>query len=254
MSWQLMWGLAFLIFCVCKFVTWWDVGKPISGRVFGYLFAWPGLDVRTFLNSRMIPSPPRWTEWVFAFLKFLLGLLIYYRVARLLSDPILVGWCGMIGIVFILHFGIFHILSCVWRSCGIVAEPLMKCPIAATSLSDFWGKRWNTAFRNLTHRFMFMPVFRRTRNAEFALCSSFVFSGIVHDIVISAPAGAGYGKPTLFFILQAFGILLENRWRFRTWNGRIFTAFFLVLPVSFLFHKPFIDNVVIPFMKATGAI
>jgi len=67
----------------------------------------------------------------------------------------LAGWLGMIGIVVTLHFGIFHALSCLWRRASVEARPLMHAPLASTSLSEFWGRRWNTAFRDLTHRFLF---------------------------------------------------------------------------------------------------
>jgi D-alanyl-lipoteichoic acid acyltransferase DltB (MBOAT superfamily) len=66
-----------------------------------------------------------------------------------------IGWIGMIGLLLILHFGVFHLTSCWWRSVGVEARPLMNRPQAATSLSKFWGRRWNTAFRDLIHRFLF---------------------------------------------------------------------------------------------------
>jgi hypothetical protein len=260
--WQVMWGLAALIFFASKWVTWHDAGAPLSRRGFGYLLAWPGLDARTFMDSGQIADHPSWGEWAFAASMSCLGLLIFYGVARIIpiDRPYPVGWAGMIGIVFILHFGIFHLLSCAWRAGGVVAEPLMNWPILSTGLGDFWGKRWNTAFRNLTHRFLFRPLLRRlgSRRMAVAILASFLFSGLVHDVVISLPAGGGYGGPTLFFLLQSAGLLMEPRLRRRGlvsgWRGRLYAAAFLVPPAVLLFHGPFVRNVIVPFMRVAGAI
>ncbi len=128
-----------------------------------YLLAWPGLDARTFMDPGQVADRPSWREWAFAASKSCLGLIIFYGVARTIpiDRPYSVGWAGMVGLVFILHFGVFHLLSCAWRAGGVVAEPLMNWPILATGLGDFWGRRWNIAFRSLTHRFLFRPVLRR---------------------------------------------------------------------------------------------
>ncbi len=86
-----------------------------------------------------------------------------------------VGWLGMLGLIFLLHFGLFHVLSCVWRSAGIQAVPLMNQPNRANSLAEFWGQRWNLAFRDLTHRYLFRPWQRRFGSTA-ALSISFLVS------------------------------------------------------------------------------
>jgi len=55
--------------------------------------------------------------------------------------PLVAGWIGLVGLVFILHFGLFHLLSLCWRRTGINATPIMNAPILATSLSGLWGQR-----------------------------------------------------------------------------------------------------------------
>src|SRR5206468_39151 len=113
------------------------------------------------------------------------------------------------GLVFMLHFGIFHLLSWFWRSRGYNAKPLMNWPILATSVADFWGRRWNTAFRDITHRYLFRPL-QKSWGPRAAVLGGFGVSGLIHELVISVPAGGGYGLPTLYFLLQGCALLAER--------------------------------------------
>ena len=252
--WAIMWLLAFVIFCGCKWLTW--RRTPVRGaplwRHLGYLAAWPGLDARCFLKPDRpagLPKPPL-AEWLFASGKLALGVAILFGLARFVPAeyPYLVGWAGMVGIVMVLHFGTFHLLSCAWRAAGVEAKPLMNWPLTATSLGDFWGRRWNTAFRDLTHRFLFRSLTPRL-GARGAVFAGFVFSGLVHDLVISWPAGGGYGGPTAFFLLQGVGILAERSRAGKAmglgdgWRGWLFTMAVLLGPVGLLFHRPFVVEV-----------
>jgi alginate O-acetyltransferase complex protein AlgI len=229
----------------------------------GYLAAWPGLDAASFLNPapiRAVRRPPL-SEWVFAAAKFVLGIGLLYGLAGLvpIEYPYLVGWVGMVGIVAVLHFGTFHLLSCAWRREGVDAWPLMDWPLASVTVSEFWGRRWNTAFRDLTHRFLFCPL-KAGLGPRGAVLVGFVFSGLVHEAVISLPAGGGYGGPTVFFLLQGVAIVAQRsrvarRMGLETgWRGWLFTIAVLTGPVALLFHRPFVTNVVVPFMQAMRAI
>jgi D-alanyl-lipoteichoic acid acyltransferase DltB (MBOAT superfamily) len=165
----------------------------------------------------------------------------------------------MVGLIFVLHFGTFHLLSWAWRMVGVDAKPLMNWPVASRSVSEFWGRRWNTAFRDLTHRFLFRPSSARL-GPRLALGAGFVFSGLVHDLVISVPAGGGYGGPTLYFTIQGLGLLAErSRLGKRVglgggWRGRLFAVVVLIGPAVLLFHPPFVVRVVVPFLEVLGAV
>jgi D-alanyl-lipoteichoic acid acyltransferase DltB (MBOAT superfamily) len=131
-------------------------------------------------------------------------------VARVVPPayPLIRGWVGMLGIVLLLHFGTFRLLAVIWQSCGIRAIPIMSNPLRSKSLSEFWGKRWNLGFRQLAHDLVFRPLHRRL-GAGGAGFLVFVLSGLIHDFVISLPARAGYGLPTLYFALQGIGVAVE---------------------------------------------
>jgi hypothetical protein len=262
-AWAVMWSLAVAIFAGCKWLTWRRTPVPAAPawRHAGYLFAWPGLDAAAFLDSRAVPPRPRAGEWLFATVKLALGLVLLCGIARwvLPEYPYLVGWVGMVGIILVLHFGSFHLLSCAWRRIGVDARPLMNGPLAATGVSDYWGKRWNTAFRDLTHRFLFRPVAARV-GPRWAIAAVFGFSGVVHDLVISVPAGGGYGGPTLFFLVQGAGVFAERSPAGRRLGlgrgarGWLFTMLLLAVPLAALFHPPFVVGVVVPFLHALGAV
>jgi alginate O-acetyltransferase complex protein AlgI len=171
------------------------------------------------------------------------------------AHPLLAGWIGMSGAMFVLHFGSFHLLSLAWRQAGVAATPLMQNPLMATSLADFWGARWNTAFNELAFRFTFRPL-RRWTNPTVATLLVFGLSGLIHELVISLPAHGGYGLPTLYFMIQGLGVVAE-RTRGRAARAPMRAWFFTLLvtagPVCLFFYPPFIHNVILPMFTAIGA-
>ena len=257
-----MWTLAIAIFIACKGLTWWrrSIRDVPFWRHAGYLLAWPGLDADAFLSPLSTPRAPTIAEWIFGLAKFLSGVAILFAIRWVSPEhPYLVGWVGMIGIIFILHFGLFHLLSCAWRSAGVDARPLMNWPVRSVSVSEFWGRRWNTAFRDLTHRFLFRPLAARV-GARRAILVGFLFSGLVHDAVISVPAGGGYGGPSVFFAVQGTAMLVERSTFGRSiglgarWTGWLFTMVVLLIPAPYLFHPPFVERIIVPFLQAVRAL
>lgn len=260
--WAFMWALAGSIYVACKGLTWCRTSTEGIGwwRHAGYLLAWPGLDAAAFL-TQSATARPTGREWSMAGLRCAMGLWLLFAGTTLTSTHgrYLAGWIGMVGIVLTLHFGLFHLLSCAWRHTGVNARPLMDHPLRSQSVTEFWGRRWNSAFRDLTHRFFFRPLMPWL-GARGAIVGGFIFSGLVHDAVISVPARGGYGGPTLFFALQALAMLFERTELGRRFglghgvSGRIFTMAVLMMPLYFLFHPPFVERVAVPFMQALGAM
>lgn len=259
-----MWLVALGVFVTCKFLSLGFAGAGIRTgalRVAGYLFAWPGLDARNFLAPSGHPFKPTADAWGRAIWNIVTGVLLLWGVCRLLpaSRPLLIGWVGMSGLILLLHFGLFQLMALGWRNRGVDATPLMDRPMAATSLADFWGRRWNTAFSNFAHRLIFRPLAKRI-DPRFALLVAFAFSGLIHDLVISVPARGGYGLPTAYFVLQGAGILLERSSIGRGLGlsqgirGRLYVVIVAGAPAFWLFHPPFVTRVIVPFLQAIGAI
>ncbi len=260
--WVMMWLLACGIFAVCKCVVF--VRARTAARragtalTLGFLFAWPGMDARAFFGSRRVPRPAA-GDWLRAVGAAVLGAVLFWKIARVAHGELSSGWIGMLGLIFMLHFGTLDLLAQAWRARGVDAEPLMRRPTHATSLTEFWGRRWNTAFNCLAHDFIFLPLARRF-GLRAAMTASFVASGVVHDAIISLPAGACYGLPTLYFSAQAIGVAIERSKSGRRLGlgtgvrGWIFTVAFTAGPAFWLFHPPFVRHIIVPMMKATGAL
>jgi Membrane bound O-acyl transferase family len=255
--------LATSVYAACKALTWsmTEAGSAPRWKHIAYLFAWPGMDAATFLEPQAVTARCPADEWTRATRNLLTGTLLVFVAARRFppEDTLVIGWIGMIGLIQMLHFGAFHLLSCTWRACNCLAGPLMNRPLVSTSLAEFWGRRWNTAFRDLTHRFLFRPLASRLGPRTAAL-AGFALSGLVHDLVISVPAGGGYGGPTLFFAIQGLAVTVERSRGGRRMGlghgliGRLFVLVTLIGPLGLLFHRPFIVSVITPFMHAIGAL
>jgi alginate O-acetyltransferase complex protein AlgI len=263
--WVLMWAIAIALYAGCKWLTYACVrGRrdlPARTRVLGYLIAWPGMDAEVCLARRNASVAPPLREWLAAGLKIGLGIVLTWVVARRAwpGNPLVTGWIGMIGAIFVLHFGAFHLLSLAWRRAGVNAIPLMRSPIRSTSLSEFWGRRWNTAFHELASRFTFKPL-RPWIGVTAATLTTFLVSGLIHELVISVPAGGGYGLPTGYFMLQGLGVAGERSGMGRAmglgrgWRGWAFTVVVTAGPAYWLFPPPFVDQIILPMLDVIGAV
>jgi alginate O-acetyltransferase complex protein AlgI len=255
-----MWIVAFAAFALSKWLTWrrasrrWAAAPGVSA---GYLFGWVGMDAEPFLKGTRPPSAPSREDWSAAAIKTLIGAALVIAAGRLASvhDALAAGWLGMVGMILLLHFGSFQLLALAWRVRQIDVQPLMNRPFGASSLREFWGERWNAAFHALARDLIFWPLARR-HGGKMAALGVFLFSGLIHDAVISLPAGGGYGLPTAYFTLQGAATLFERSVRGRRlglgqgWRGRVFTLVIAGAPAFWLFHPPFVRNVVLPMLRA----
>jgi len=240
--------------------------KPTRSGTFFWFAAWAGLDPIAFFGtankgqgSGRVDFPigaELWYSSFAALLKITIGFALLTLVApRLITvSQLLAGWVGMVGIVLLLHCGIIHLMAIVWNVLGRPVKPIMNSPLLATTVSEFWGKRWNLAFRDYAHVCIFGPLVKKT-NGPTAVLAGFLFSGVVHDLAISVPAGGGYGWPTLYFALQGIALLFERRLKktgvllSNRWTGRFWTSLWVAGPVMLLFHQPFVLNVIVPIVQ-----
>ena len=114
-------------------------------------------------------------------------------------------------------------------------------------------------YRDFSNGVVFRPLAKRF-GLRWATLAAFVVSGVIHELVISLPAQCGYGLPTLYFLLQGCGVLLEKSWLGRRWGlgggltGWLFTLLMTVGPIRLLFHDGFMLGVIVPFLDAIGGV
>ncbi|HTH46449.1 MAG TPA: hypothetical protein VMB21_02960, partial [Candidatus Limnocylindria bacterium] len=71
---------------------------------------------------------------------------------------------------------------------------------------------------------------------------------------------AGYGLPTLYFLLQALGVTAERTPVARKLGlgsggrGWLFTLLWVLTPAGLLFHAPFVGRVMLPFLRFLHAL
>jgi alginate O-acetyltransferase complex protein AlgI len=255
--------LALSIYGGLKWLTWhraFQRGQVKSAaRTIEYVAAWPGMDAARFFDEQARPDRPSRGQWCFAAAKTLAGVAIAWKGWAWLmpAAPLLAVWIGFSGLILTFHFGLFHLLALMWRRAGVAAEPIMDWPLLARSPNDFWSRRWNRAFRDIAFGFAFRPLARWIGGSG-AIMAIFAASGLVHDFVISIPARAGYGLPTIYFLIQGAAILFERSKHGRRLGlmggvrGRLFAAAVVLLPLGLLFHPPFMHRVMLPLLRAIG--
>jgi alginate O-acetyltransferase complex protein AlgI len=212
--------------------------RPLpAGRAVAYLFLWPGMDARPF-ETTVEPGGLRLMAWGTSKMALGAALLLLPRTGLFALDAVRV----LLGIGFLVHLGLLDALAGFWRLRGIPVGRLFENPAASRTLGEFWGRRWNLAFHVVARDRVYRPVARRWGRGC-GILAAFAFSGVLHDLLLSLPAGGGYGLPTLYFLLEGVLVLVERAWSLR---GRGWTLFCLVAPVPLLFHRAFLEAIIRP--------
>jgi hypothetical protein len=247
-QWVLMWLMAAGMFGLAKMAMLSRAGRLKGWRRWGYAFAWPGMDTGEWTRDERVTKGC--LPWYAGIGAMVLGATLIWGVAGWWEHPLAVGWTGMVGVVLMLHFGVFRMLAGFWQRRGVAVRPLMDAPVCSVTVAEFWGRRWNRAFRDLSQVLMARPLARRY-GVSVALWGVFLVSGLAHELVISVPAGAGFGLPTAYFALQAIGVTVEKRFGLR---GHVWAVGVIAAPAFFLFHPPFVERVILPFLTTLGAL
>ncbi|KND00940.1 uncharacterized protein SPPG_04041 [Spizellomyces punctatus DAOM BR117] len=136
--------------------------------------------------------------------------------------------------------------------------PVHNMPFLATSLRDFWNRRWNVLTKGELRDLVYLPVLRGLGCPEYvkdkvnfpvspwkhlvAGMATFIYSGLMHEYIMWMFFGKMDGEQLAFFTLQGVGVCLEvgftkllarlgfNRFVGRNswWAGRIWAMAWLL--------------------------
>lgn len=257
--WLCLWVIFLSLAITAKLVSWvygpWR--KATAKRNLCY-WIWPRMNADQFLDPLKKPEAgkPKTVEWVQSIAKTIIGLILFFVITPHINpeQSYLIFVVALTGILLMGAFGSFDFLSCIFRQQGIDAPPMMNHVFTPTRLSDFWCKRWNMAFYDIAHKFVYRPV-RRISNGYIAAWTCFLFSGLIHELVISIPAQSAYGQPTLYFLIQAAGIFIERsplgkRLKLgKGIQGWVYCAIIILGPILLLFPTTFAENVMAPVFR-----
>lgn len=205
-------------------------------RALGYAALWPGMDSKPFASTA--PADGFGLVAWGAFKMAVGAALFCVRTGVPALDVARV----FAGIGLLVHFGLCDVLSGFWRLRGVRVERLFVNPAASRTLGEFWGRRWNLAFHAVARDFVFRPTARRW-GAGTGILATFIFSGLLHELLLSMPAGGGYGLPTSYFVLHGLLVLVERRWKI---VGRTWTLLWVLAPAPLLFHPWFLRAFILP--------
>jgi hypothetical protein len=218
-----------------------------------------GMQPRQFLRGeRLAPGAPVPTISAVV-VNAAAGAALLWLAPRLLpaATPLAVRfWVALVGFTLLTLFARLDFYALIFRALSFPVEKFWDCPVAATTLGDFWGRRWNRLVSGLLRDVLFLPLARRV-GARWALFVVFLYSGFYHEAV-SFLTGSGYGGPTLYFLIQYAGVALENRRPMRRrlqahpWLSRAWTAAVIVAPLGLLIQPRLIDEYLLPLLVEAG--
>jgi hypothetical protein len=219
-------------------------------------FLWLGQQPRQFLPSYSPPDNQPRPTWRGFLLNLATGAVLVWVVPLLFppETPLLVrAWTGLVGVALVRLLAGFDLWVLIYRLIGFPVDKAWVNPLAATSLRDFWGRRWNRIMSGMMRDLLFVPLSRYV-GVIAASAAVFVYSGVLHEFV-SVLAGGGYGGPTLYFLIQGAGFLFEGTRfgrRFLVGSalvGRCWTALVVLGPVALVVPPAFLYEVIVPILR-----
>ncbi|KAL7472334.1 hypothetical protein ACHAXS_012670 [Conticribra weissflogii] len=114
----------------------------------------------------------------------------------------------------------------------------------STSVSDFWGKRWNRLVHGVLKRGVYKPVRKQCNNKTIAALAAFIASGALHEyilVLLSLPVLVDGGNSSKY---MTFTPVYGKQFCFFAWNGMLmaFEYFALKWSIPMALNIPKLPN------------
>jgi hypothetical protein len=127
-------------------------------------------------------------------------------------------WLGGTAFVYGGAGAVAELVPALYLLGGIAVPPVQATPIAACSLGELWGQRWNRVVGGWLRATFFRPLARRGRPGTGVL-AAFTASAVMHGYVAAAAGGMAVAVPmAAFFVVQGGLVLVERRLHVERWS------------------------------------
>lgn len=186
---------------------------------------------------------------------------VLLMLATVLLVPIVglgvASWLMIAALLSTIHFGVGTLMPFFLRWIRVPVPSLFNSPLRSQGVGDFWSRRWNLPFVEMNRLFVTRPLSGRL-GIGVAAFLAFMVSGFLHEMAISYAAGAGWGLPFLYFVLQAGMYSVEQRYfpdrEEWSWFRSAWTWLVVLAPLPLLFHGPFRQAYIYPIIDVLRGV
>ncbi|CAF1894994.1 hypothetical protein Bca4012_048888 [Brassica carinata] len=196
-------------------------------------------------------SKTQFPKWVFPIKVAIFGVVVHMYDYKQYMSPLVLLAIYPLHIYLELEIVLMLVKLLVFIILGCDLEPQFNEPYLATSLQDFWGRRWNLMVTQLLKPAIYIPVRRlcngrmSSDHARFlAVMATFIFSGVAHEVFFfTLTFEMPTGEVACFFVLHGVCTAAEiaakrtefvRRWRVSPTVSRLFTVGFVVMTSGWL--------------------
>nr|XP_043630649.1 probable long-chain-alcohol O-fatty-acyltransferase 5 [Erigeron canadensis] len=205
-------------------------------------------------NHNNPSKKPSLNLWIELFIFPLLINFIYTQKQNLNPHLLLAIYCCLVFLLVDILIFISNILT--KTLIGVELEPPSNEPYLATSLQDFWGRRWNLIVTNTLRQTIYKPVKSIFPNKKWAwlpaIVASFIVSGLMHELLFFYVSTnvTPTKEMTYFFVLHGICVVIElimkrvlaGRFELPVVVSRLLTVGFVVVTSFWLFFPPLIKS------------